>query len=64
MPDAPSGDGVLVLAGPSGRVDPDRARVFASNGSTAESIKWFGGQDSIAARGRSRWKPSSGASTS
>jgi pimeloyl-ACP methyl ester carboxylesterase len=43
IPENPTGDGVLVLAGSSGRVDEDRARVFASEGCVAESIRWFGG---------------------
>jgi pimeloyl-ACP methyl ester carboxylesterase len=32
-----------VLAGSSGRIDEDRARVFAELGHVAESIRWFGG---------------------
>jgi hypothetical protein len=43
VPDDPSGDAVLVIAGSSGRVDSDRARVFAEHGFVAESIRWFGG---------------------
>lgn len=43
MPDQYSGAGVLVLAGSSGRIDEDRARVFAQLGCVAESIRWFGG---------------------
>ena len=38
-----SGIGVLTLAGSSGRVDADRARLFARHGALAESIQWFGG---------------------
>jgi hypothetical protein len=38
-----SGIGVLTLAGSSGRVDVDRARLFARHGAVAESIQWFGG---------------------
>lgn len=38
-----SGIGVLILAGSSGRVDVDRARLFARHGALAESIQWFGG---------------------
>jgi pimeloyl-ACP methyl ester carboxylesterase len=34
--------GVLILAGSSGRIDGDRARLFARHGATAESIRWFG----------------------
>jgi hypothetical protein len=37
------GLGVLTLAGSSGRVDEDRARLFARHGALAESIRWFGG---------------------
>jgi len=44
IPDDPSGDAALVIAGSSGRVDTDRARVFAEHGFIAESIRWFGGQ--------------------
>jgi acetyl esterase/lipase len=43
VPDAPSGTGVLVLAGSSGRIDADRARLLAGQGVVAESIRWFGG---------------------
>jgi len=43
VPPVGSGTGVLVLAGSSGRVDEDRARVFAGLGHIAESIRWFGG---------------------
>lgn len=42
-PSEHSGLGVLTLAGSSGRVDADRARVFARHGALAESIRWFGG---------------------
>ena len=35
--------GVLVLAGSSGRVERDRARLLARQGMTALSIRWFGG---------------------
>ncbi|GHH09480.1 acyl-CoA thioester hydrolase/BAAT C-terminal domain-containing protein [Streptomyces lanatus] len=40
---ADSGIGVLVLAGSSGRVERDRARLLAQQGMTAVSIRWFGG---------------------
>nr|WP_246328490.1 acyl-CoA thioester hydrolase/BAAT C-terminal domain-containing protein [Curtobacterium pusillum] len=43
VPEEPSGDAVLVIAGSSGRVDSNRARVFAEHGFVAESIRWFGG---------------------
>lgn len=35
--------GVLVLAGSSGRLDRERARILAQQGMTALSIRWFGG---------------------
>ncbi|MEV4372703.1 acyl-CoA thioester hydrolase/BAAT C-terminal domain-containing protein [Nonomuraea sp. NPDC049637] len=35
--------GVLVLAGSSGRIERDRARLLAAEGVTALSIRWFGG---------------------
>ncbi|MEV6012995.1 acyl-CoA thioester hydrolase/BAAT C-terminal domain-containing protein [Streptomyces sp. NPDC051976] len=38
-----SGIGVLVLSGSSGRVERERARVFAGQGMTALSMRWFGG---------------------
>ena len=41
-PGSPCGTGVLVVAGSSGRVDADRARVLAAHGATAMSIQWFG----------------------
>lgn len=44
-PDDPSGVGVLTLAGSSGRVDADRARLFAAQGAVAESVRWFGGDN-------------------
>lgn len=43
LPDRPNGTGVLVLAGSSGRVDADRARLLAEQGALAESVRWFGG---------------------
>lgn len=39
----PSGTGVLVLAGSSGRVDQQRAKLLARHGALAASIQWFGG---------------------
>lgn len=42
-PDRPSGTGVLVLAGSSGRVDEQRARLLAREGALVMSIRWFGG---------------------
>jgi hypothetical protein len=44
VPDRHTGVGALVLAGSSGRVDVDRARVLAESGVLAESIRWFGGE--------------------
>ncbi|MFJ8927601.1 acyl-CoA thioester hydrolase/BAAT C-terminal domain-containing protein [Streptomyces sp. NPDC102364] len=38
-----SGIGVLVLAGSSGRIERERARILAQQGMTALSIRWFGG---------------------
>ncbi|MFC6715644.1 acyl-CoA thioester hydrolase/BAAT C-terminal domain-containing protein [Branchiibius cervicis] len=43
VPDKPTGSAALVLAGSSGRVDRDRARVLAARGVLTESIRWFGG---------------------
>ena len=43
-PEIHRGVGALVLAGSSGRVDADRARVLAEAGVLAESVKWFGGE--------------------
>lgn len=43
VPDRPSGTGALVLAGSSGRVDSERARLLAAEGAVAESLRWFGG---------------------
>ncbi|HET8615968.1 MAG TPA: acyl-CoA thioester hydrolase/BAAT C-terminal domain-containing protein [Actinomycetales bacterium] len=42
-PERPSGTGVLVLAGSSGRLDTGRADVLARAGATALAIRWFGG---------------------
>jgi hypothetical protein len=36
--------GVLVLAGSSGRVDVDRARLLARHGALALALRWFGGE--------------------
>jgi hypothetical protein len=38
-----NGIGVLVLAGSSGRIERERARILAQQGMTAASIRWFGG---------------------
>lgn len=37
------GTGVLTIGGSSGRIDADRARLLASHGALAMSIRWFGG---------------------
>lgn len=42
-PDGGSDVGVLVLAGSSGRVLRERARLFAEQGMAALAIRWFGG---------------------
>lgn len=42
-PDEPTAVGVLVLAGSSGRVESERARLFAEHGIAALAIRWFGG---------------------
>lgn len=42
-PDQHQGNGALVLGGSSGRIDEERARVFAEHGCIAESVQWFGG---------------------
>ncbi|MFF5141664.1 acyl-CoA thioester hydrolase/BAAT C-terminal domain-containing protein [Streptomyces sp. NPDC013157] len=38
-----SDTGVLVLAGSSGRIERERARILARQGITALSVRWFGG---------------------
>ncbi|MGH3169736.1 MAG: acyl-CoA thioester hydrolase/BAAT C-terminal domain-containing protein [Trebonia sp.] len=43
IPDNHQGTGALVLGGSSGRVDEQRARLFAGQGCLAESVQWFGG---------------------
>ncbi|MEO7061875.1 MAG: acyl-CoA thioester hydrolase/BAAT C-terminal domain-containing protein [Lapillicoccus sp.] len=43
-PEHPCGTGVLVLAGSSGRVDDERARLLSEHGAMAMSIRWFGGE--------------------
>lgn len=42
-PDRLTGWAALVVAGSSGRIDADRARLLAHHGVVAESIRWFGG---------------------
>lgn len=44
-PAAHRGTGALVLAGSSGRVEDQRARLLAEHGVLAESMQWFGGPD-------------------
>jgi dienelactone hydrolase len=41
--DASSSTGVLVLAGASGRVDIERARLLAQHGALTLALQWFGG---------------------
>jgi dienelactone hydrolase len=43
-PESPTGLGVLVLGGSSGRVDVERAALFARRGAVALAQKWFGGE--------------------
>lgn len=43
LPDHRPVGGVLVLAGSSGRVDVDRASLFARAGFAAVAMRWFGG---------------------
>ena len=42
-PETPSGTGVLVVSGSSGRLDLGRAHRFAEVGATALALRWFGG---------------------
>ena len=43
-PAEPTGWGVVVLAGSSGRVDVARARLLAALGATCIALRWFGGE--------------------
>jgi dienelactone hydrolase len=43
-PENGTGVGVLVLAGSSGRIDTDRARLLARHGATAMALRWFSGE--------------------
>lgn len=43
IPEKHCGTGVLTVSGSSGRIDDGRARVLASHGALAMSIRWFGG---------------------
>jgi hypothetical protein len=45
LPDRAGEWGILVLGGSSGRVDVQRAALFASGGVTALALRWFGGED-------------------
>lgn len=42
-PDRPNEWGILVLGGSSGRVDVERASLFASLGARSLALQWFGG---------------------
>lgn len=42
IPEKHCGTGVLTVGGSSGRIDADRARLLASHGALAMSIRWFG----------------------
>jgi dienelactone hydrolase len=42
-PEAGASTGVLVLAGSSGRIDSNRARLLARHGALALALRWFGG---------------------
>lgn len=46
-PASPSGLGVLVLGGSSGKIDVARAALFASRGAHAIALQWFAGKDQI-----------------
>lgn len=43
IPEKHCGTGILTVGGSSGRIDADRARLFAEQGALAMSIRWFGG---------------------
>lgn len=43
MPDDPTGVGVLTVAGSSGRIELERARLLAAEGALVHCIRWFGG---------------------
>jgi len=43
-PATPNGWGVIVITGSSGRVDVDRATLFAERGATVLAQKWWGGE--------------------
>jgi hypothetical protein len=44
MPEPAIGLGVVVLAGSSGKIDVERARLFAKLGAVAIALRWFGGE--------------------
>ncbi|WP_442222612.1 hypothetical protein [Rhizobium sp. 2YAF20] len=44
VPDRLNEWGIVVLSGSSGRVDVQRASLFASLGITALALRWFGGE--------------------
>lgn len=44
IPDEPSGAGVLLLAGSSGRVEVERAALLARHGIRTRAVRWFGGE--------------------
>lgn len=50
--------GVLVLAGSSGRIERERARILAQQGVTALAIRWFGGPGQPQEFAKSPWRPS------
>lgn len=43
VPRSPSGGGVLLLAGSSGRIEAERAELLAAEGIRTRAIRWFGG---------------------
>ncbi|MEJ6554831.1 alpha/beta fold hydrolase [Microbacterium esteraromaticum] len=43
-PAGPSGTGVLLLAGSSGRVEIGRAQLLAAEGARVRAMRWFGGE--------------------
>lgn len=42
-PEVPNGTAILLLAGSSGRVEAERADLFARHGARVRAIRWFGG---------------------
>jgi uncharacterized protein len=46
-PTSPSGLGVVVLHGSSGRPDLERARLFANHGALSLALHWFGGEGQV-----------------